>query len=123
MRNGCFLQRNKLHLATGILTTTPNGIRHIEIENFTNDFLLDDFYNAVTGAEKAGMKGIDINVRGNPGGRLDYVTAMLQMLVPRGLILKQVMRDPGSSNLTQIDTTMADGYAIIATKNFAPTRW
>lgn len=98
---------------------TPNGIRHIEIENFTNDFLLDDFYNAVTGAEKAGMKGIDINVRGNPGGRLDYVTAMLQMLVPRGLILKQVMRDPGSSNLTQIDTTMADGYAIIATKNFA----
>ncbi len=43
------------------------------------------------------MKGIDINVRGNPGGRLDYVTAMLEMLVPRGMILKQVMRDPGST--------------------------
>lgn len=95
---------------------SPNGIRHIEIENFTNDFLLDDFYNAITGAEKAGMKGIDINVRGNPGGRLDYVIAMLQMVVPRGLILKQVMRDPGSNNLTQIDTMLADGYAIIATK-------
>ncbi|CAN5291514.1 hypothetical protein BH10CYA1_BH10CYA1_28380 [soil metagenome] len=92
------------------------GIRHIEIENFTNDYLLDDFYDALTGAEKAGMRGIDINVRGNPGGRLDYVTAMLEMLVPRGMILKQVMRDPGSSNLTQIDTNMEDGYAIIATK-------
>jgi C-terminal processing protease CtpA/Prc len=93
-----------------------DGIRHIEVENFTNDYLLDDFYDAVTGAEKAGMKGIDINVRGNPGGRLDYVTAMLEMLVPRGLILKQVMRDPGKDNLTQIDTTMEDGYGIVAQK-------
>ncbi len=93
-----------------------DGIRHIEVENFTNDNLLDDFYDAVTGAEKLGMKGIDINVRGNPGGRLDYVTAMLEMLVPRGLILKQVMRDPGADSLTQIETTMADGYAIVAKK-------
>ncbi len=93
-----------------------DGIRHIEIVNFTNDFLLDDFYDAITGAERTGMKGIDINVRGNPGGRLDYVKAMLEMLVPRGLILKQVGRDPGSDNLTQIETTMADGYAIVAQK-------
>ncbi len=93
-----------------------DGIRNIEIENFTNDYLLDDFYDAITGAEKAGMIGININVRGNPGGRLDYVTAMLEMLVPRGLILKQVMRDVGANSLTQIDTSMEDGFAIIATK-------
>lgn len=93
-----------------------DGIRNIEIENFTNDFLLDDFYDAITGAEKAGMIGININVRGNPGGRLDYVTAMLEMLVPRGLILKQVQRDVGANTLTQVETSMADGFSIIATK-------
>ncbi|HEY9730382.1 MAG TPA: S41 family peptidase [Drouetiella sp.] len=93
-----------------------DGIRHIEISDFSNDGLIDDFYDAITGAEKANMKGIDINVRGNPGGRLDYVTAMLEMLVPRGLILKQVSRDPGTDGLTQVDTTMADGYAIISAK-------
>ena len=93
-----------------------DGIRHINVLNFSNDHLIDDFYDAVTGAEKAGMKGIDIDVRDDPGGRLDYVTGMLEMLVPRGMILKQVMRDPGSDNLTQIETVMEDGYGLVVQK-------
>ena len=93
-----------------------DGIRHIDVQNFTNDHLIDDFYDAITGAEKAGMKGIDIDVRSDPGGRLDYVTGMLEMLVPRGLILKQVMRDPGADGLTQTDTVMEDGFALVTQK-------
>lgn len=111
-----FTLTRALVAARAVTVHDVDGIRHIEITNFTNDTLLDDFYDAITGAEKAGMKGIVLNVRGNPGGRLDYVTAMLEMLVPRGLILKQVMRDPGSDNLTETNTTMSDGYAVIDSK-------
>ncbi len=93
-----------------------DGIRHINVMNFANDHVIDDFYDAVVGAEKAGMKGIDIDVRDDPGGRIDYVTAMLEMLVPRGLILKQVMRDPGADGLTQTDTIMEDGFAVVTQK-------
>jgi C-terminal processing protease CtpA/Prc len=99
-----------------IMIHDVDGIRHIDIQNFANDHVIDDFYDAVTGAEKAGMKGIDLDVRSDPGGRIDYVTAMLEMLVPRGLILKQVMRDLGADGLTQTDTIMEDGFAVVTEK-------
>ena len=95
-----------------IMVRDADGIRHITVLNFTNDYLLDDFYNAITGAEKAGMKGIDIDVRDDPGGRLAYAKALLEMLVPRGLIIKDVHRDDASENLTATDTVLEEGYAL-----------
>jgi C-terminal processing protease CtpA/Prc len=93
-----------------------NGIRHITVENFTNDYLLLDFYNAVSEAQKLGMKGIDIDLRGNPGGRMDYVVGMLQMVVPRGLLLTTKMRNVGADGVTQTEYTVQDGYGLTATK-------
>jgi C-terminal processing protease CtpA/Prc len=110
------LNRTQVEQRAIMIHDDVDGIRHIDIQNFANDHVIDDFYDAVTGAEKAGMKGIDLDVRSDPGGRIDYVTAMLEMLVPRGLILKQVMRDPGADGLTQTDTIMEDGFAVVTQK-------
>lgn len=93
-----------------------DGIRHIRVENFTNDYLLVDFYNALTEAQKLGMKGVVVDVRGNPGGRMDYVVGMLQMVTPRGLILTVRQRNPGAEEVTQTEWSVADGYAITAVK-------
>ena len=95
-----------------VLVRDADGIRHITLTNFSNDFLLDDFYDAITGAEKAGMKGIDIDVRNDPGGRLAYAKALLEMLVPRGLIVKDIHRDDASQNLSELDTVLEDGYGL-----------
>ena len=93
-----------------------NGIRHITVENFENDYLLDDFYNALAEAQKLGMKGVDIDLRGNPGGRMDYVVGMLQMVVPRGLLLRANQRTPGADGIIQTEWSVADGYGVTAVK-------
>jgi carboxyl-terminal processing protease len=75
-----------------------------------------DFYNAVSEAKKLGMKGITIDLRGNPGGRMDYVVGMLQMVTARGLILTTRQRDPGSDKVVQTEYSVADGYGTTAQK-------
>lgn len=95
-----------------VIVQDVDGIRHITITNFENHHLLRDFYQAVVDAQAKGMKGIVLDVRGNPGGNLDYVKAMLEMLVNRGEILMTRQRDPGTSQVIQEQFVM-DGQAAI----------
>jgi len=95
-----------------------DGIRHITIVNFENDYLLGDFYQALVDAKSKGIKGIVIDVRGNPGGRLDYVKGMLEMLVNRGEILMTRQRDPGTDQVIQTEFVM-DGPAAITEQMLA----
>ncbi|MGC5394002.1 hypothetical protein ACPXAZ_25805, partial [Escherichia coli] len=60
-----------------------DGVRHITVGNFENEHLLRDFNRALTEARALHLKGVDVNLRGNPGGREDYVLAMLEMVVDR----------------------------------------
>jgi carboxyl-terminal processing protease len=99
-----------------VFSRDTNGIRHITIHNFENDYVVDDFYQAVSEAKEKGMKGVVVNLRGNPGGRLDYTLAMLEMVVPRGLILTTHFRDQGSVSSTQTDYVVEDGYVTTAEK-------
>ncbi len=93
-----------------------NGIRHITIANFENTYLLMDFYNAIVDAKQKGIKGLVLDVRGNPGGRLDYVKAMLQMLVDRGEILMTQQRDPGTNQVIQDEFVMDGPLALTEEK-------
>ena len=45
------------------------------------------FNNAFDDLKEQGMQGLIIDVRGNPGGRLDTVTDILDRLLPEGLIV------------------------------------
>lgn len=87
-----------------------NGIRHIIVTDFENEHLLKDFHDALVGAK--GMKGIDVDVRGNPGGRLAYVEAMLEMMVSRGEILKQQQRNEGQSTLNQREILLNPEFLV-----------
>lgn len=89
-----------------------DGVRHIRVDNFENDFVVDDFYQALVEAKTKNLKGLVVDVRGNPGGRLDYVKAMLEMVVDRGRILMTRQRDPGSEKVIQTEFVM-DGVGAI----------
>jgi len=93
-----------------------NGVRHITIHDYSNDFVVDDYFQAVSEAKEKGMKGIVVNLKGNPGGRLDYTIAMLEMVVQRGQILTTRFRDQGSVSSTQTDYVVEDGYVLMAKK-------
>lgn len=95
-----------------VIVTDVDGVRHIQIGNFENDLVVSDFYQALVEAKAKGMKGIVVDVRGNPGGRLDYVKAMLEMIVDNGRILMTRQREPGTDKVIQTEFVM-DGVAAI----------
>jgi C-terminal processing protease CtpA/Prc len=89
-----------------------DGIRRVTISNFENEHLLSDFHQALTEIKEKGLKGAIIDFRGNPGGRLDFVKAMLEMVVPRGEVLMSRARTLGSTEVVQEEIIM-DGPAVI----------
>ncbi len=63
-----------------------DGISYIRIDEF-DDVTLEQFQSALAGSEEEGMEGLVIDLRGNPGGNLDTVCEVLDLLLPKGLIV------------------------------------
>lgn len=60
-----------------------DGLGYIQIHNFTS-VAEDEFAHALTTLISAGVEGFIFDVRNNPGGNLDTVEHMLDMLMPEG---------------------------------------
>lgn len=61
-------------------------IGYIYIKEF-DDVTVEQFQKALNELEAQGMKGLVIDIRNNPGGNLDAVVEMLQMILPEGDIV------------------------------------
>lgn len=67
-------------------------IGYIYIQEF-DDVTVEQFQKALTELDAQGMKGLVIDIRNNPGGNLDAVVEMLQMILPEGDIVSVRNRD------------------------------
>lgn len=67
-------------------------IGYIYIREF-DDVTAEQFEEALAALEGQGMEGLVIDIRGNPGGNLDTVVTMLQMILPEGDIVTIQGRD------------------------------
>lgn len=63
-----------------------DGMAYIVISEF-DEVSVTQFEKALKEAEAAGMKGLIVDVRANPGGSLNAVVEMLRMILPKGLIV------------------------------------
>lgn len=63
-----------------------DSIGYIYIQEF-DDVTTEQFRQALDELEAQGMKGLVIDIRNNPGGNLDTVVEMLQMMLPEGDIV------------------------------------
>lgn len=63
-----------------------NGMAYIQITEFA-DTTVTQFAAALEEAESAGMKGLILDLRANPGGSLASVVDIGRMLLPKGLIV------------------------------------
>lgn len=63
-----------------------NGMAYIQITEFS-DVTVKQFEEALQAAADAGMKGLIIDLRANPGGALTSVVRIARMLLPEGLIV------------------------------------
>lgn len=80
------LNRAKVETPTVTLTMFENDMAYIEIQEF-DDVTVDQFAEALAEAKGSGMKGLIIDLRGNPGGSLKAVTDICEMILPEGMIV------------------------------------
>lgn len=75
--------RDKIPIETVHAQMLKDGIGKIEISQFAEK-TADDFSEALENLENQGMKGLIIDLRGNPGGLLPAVLKIAEQLVPEG---------------------------------------
>lgn len=118
--------RREIEVPTIEYKILEEQIGYIIISEF-DQITVSQFSDAISELEKAGIKGIVIDVRNNPGGLLSSVVKMLDRLFPSGLIVytedkygKRVEENAVDS--LEIDLPMAvliNGHSASASEIFA----
>ena len=79
-----------------------NNIGYLRITGFDR-VTLQQFQDAYNDLEAQNMKGLILDVRNNPGGLLDVVTDIADILVPKGLIVYTI-DNKGNKKVTNSDS-------------------
>ena len=81
-----------------------DGLGYVRVRNFVDDGVRPALEAALAGFERQGARGWIIDIRGNPGGRLD--TDAISLWVPDGV----VVRDRGRGGLVEEFRANGDGF-------------
>lgn len=80
------VERRQVEMETVEYEMLDNNIGYMLITGF-EAVTTSQFYQALAELSTSGMEGLVIDLRNNPGGRLDVVTAMLDMILPEGILV------------------------------------
>ena len=80
------VSRGKVETPTVTLEMMEDGMAYIQVSEF-DEVTVDQFADALATARGSGMKGMILDLRGNPGGSLSAVVEMARMLLPEGLVV------------------------------------
>ncbi|MGI6091568.1 MAG: S41 family peptidase [Veillonellaceae bacterium] len=83
--------RSNIQIKTVSGKMLPDNIGYIRISMF-NENTASDFIHKLQELEKAGMKGLVLDLRDNPGGLLDESVKVADKLVPKGPVVSVVTR-------------------------------
>ena len=82
------IKRGKIEVPTIEYKMLENKIGYISVAEF-DKVTASQYRSAIEALEKQGMKALVVDVRNNPGGRLETVVDMLDRMLPKGLIVYQ----------------------------------
>lgn len=86
------LTRRKIDIPTVSFSMMDNQIGYIQISSF-DDVTTKQFAEAMDSLQKQEMQGLLIDLRDNPGGRLDVVLEIVEQFVPEGLLVYTENKD------------------------------
>lgn len=91
--------RRKVESPTVNQKMLDGGIGYIQITEF-DTVTLDQFTEALAVCRGSGMKGLILDLRGNPGGNLNTVCDIAREILPKGLIVYTEDKDGKRSEYT-----------------------
>ena len=80
------ITRGVVQVQTVTYTMKDNQIGYIRITEF-DKVTYEQFENALNDLNEQGMKGLVVDLRANPGGNLDTVSNILDLLLPEGTVV------------------------------------
>lgn len=86
------VERRKVIPVTVNQEMFENGMAYLQITEF-NDETVGEFESKLEASRAAGMKGLIIDLRANPGGSLNAVLEIARRILPQGLIVYTEDRD------------------------------
>ena len=78
--------RRQVETPTVEYTMLEDDMAYIQVTEF-DEVSIDQFADALATAKGSGMKGLILDLRGNPGGSLNAVVEMARMILPKGMIV------------------------------------
>ncbi len=80
------MTRRKMDAQTVAYSMLKDNIGYIQITAF-DEVTVEQFDNAVSDLQSQNIRGMIVDVRGNPGGNVDSVCSILDRLLPEGLLV------------------------------------
>lgn len=80
------ITRRKVENPTVESSMKEDGMAYIKVSEF-DEVSINQFADALAAMEDAGMKGLILDLRSNPGGSLNAVVEMAKMILPKGMIV------------------------------------
>ena len=114
-------ERAKVESPTVKYEMLDDDMAYIQIVEF-DDVTIDQFTDALATVKGSGMKGLILDLRGNPGGSLDAVVRIARKLLPEGLIVytedqagkRTEYTCDGKNPLVLVDMNSASASEILA---------
>lgn len=80
------VERRQVEIPTVEIEMLDNQIGYMSVTGF-EEVTASQFFNGIAQLSSEGMKALVIDLRDNPGGRLDIVMSMLDMILPEGILV------------------------------------
>lgn len=120
------ITRRKIEVPTVEFEMLKDEIGYISVLEF-DEVTVAQFENAINKLEEQGMKGLIVDLRDNPGGLYTSVIAMLDRMLPKGLLVytedKSGMKDEryavDDEEFTLPLAVLVNGYSASASEIFA----
>lgn len=104
----------KQHNSQSVFYKKINDYGYIQITSF-NEMTIEQFKSAVNEMVEAKAKALIFDLRGNGGGTVTSVCAMLDYLLPEGLVIKVDYKDKNRNEVYMSDKSEVDLPMVVLT--------
>lgn len=120
------IERRKIQVETVVSEMKTSEIGYIQVTEF-DTVTLEQFKTALEELENAGMDGLIVDLRSNPGGNLQTVVEMVDLLLPEGKVVytedkngeQHVFTSDEEHQYNKPMIVLIDGYSASASEIFA----